>query len=159
MNNGWGMNAGCWDQSTIVPGAHSFPPQLEAESVLFKKNIIHLFPVKYNFCSMPLWGTCYNVRDPKKPLKSETPPSLACASPRKCCWKYILCLSLKPPYKTQLWLKEAKEVFNRFLPLTPWWEFISRWPISSGWTNSNTGLEARAMCPRQSSVQSGIAAK
>lgn len=64
---------------------HSFPPQLEAESVLFKKNIVHLFPVKYNFGSMPLWGTCHNVRDPKKLLKSETPPSLTCASPWKCC--------------------------------------------------------------------------
>ena len=62
-------------------GAHSFPLQVEAESMLFKKNIVHLFPVKYNLCSISTWGNYYNVRDPEKQLWPKISPSLACASP------------------------------------------------------------------------------
>lgn len=125
----------------------------------FKKTIVHLFLSSTTFAAChsgvptTTWGTLRNCWSQKSLLLQ---PVLVHGNVAE---NTRLCSSLKPGYKTQMGLKEAKEVLNHFLPLTDWSESISRWLISSGWTDSNTGWEARDMCPRQSSGQSGIDVK
>ena len=157
LDNRWGMNGGYWDQSIIVPGAHPF--QLEAEAVLLKRPLFICFLSSTAFAAChsgaptTTWGTLRSCWSQKSLLLQ---PVLVHGNVAE---NTLLCLSLKPRYKTQMWLKEAKEVLNHFLPLTDWSEFISRWLISSGWTNLNTGWEARDMRPWQSNGQSWIDVK